>query len=201
MKESSKESNKEEKQQEAHPGMEDSREDLRIDYDAFLRFFNETLRREKSSIPQCLNLSAGYCHRLQALVNEYNTKTVLMTAVRKMARSDFLNGRVKSKSWNKPFLASLIWLVHSDDNFAKVLNGYYDNPEDVKTAEELRLEAEAQRKAKAEEQRQEARRIEEEEREAKRRQREYDEAHRATPEELEKIFAEFKLPPLTKPDE
>ena len=188
MKESSKESNKEEKQQEAHPGMEDSREDLRIDYDAFLRFFNETLRREKSSIPQCLNLSAGYCHRLQALVNEYNTKTVLMTAVRKMARSDFLNGRVKSKSWNKPFLASLIWLVHSDDNFAKVLNGYYDNPEDVKTAEELRLEAEA-------------RRIEEEEREAKRRQREYDEAHRATPEELEKIFAEFKLPPLTKPDE
>ncbi len=101
MKERSKES-KEEIQKEGDRAVSDSREDLRIDFDAFLRFFNKTIRDEKSSISQVSFLSKGYRHRLQYLVNSYNTKTALITAVQKMLKSDFLNGRVNSSKKRYP---------------------------------------------------------------------------------------------------
>ena len=146
-------------------------------------------------------IPVGYQHRIQSIVNQYNSKKPLMLAIQKMARSDFLNGREKGYHEGKKFVASLIWLFEKDAHFDKVVSGYYDKRQKADPTEEERRKQEAeQREAEKQRRREEARRIEEEEREAKRRQREYDEAHRATPEELEKIFAEFKLPPLTTDD-
>ena len=201
MKERSKESNKEEKQQEAQHGLVDSREnfqeenreDLRIDVDAFLKFFNDTLQREKSSIPTAEFVSPGYGRRIQALANAYNSKTVLVIAVQKMARSDFLNGRVKGRAWNKPFIASLIWLLESDENFNKVLNGYYDNPPPVAlTEDEKRQQAEELRQREAEERRRKNLEIDRQIREEQRRAREEAHANRATPEQLQEIFEKNK---------
>lgn len=185
MKERSKE-RKEEIQKECHVAT-DSREDLRIDFDAFLRFFNKAVRDEKSSISQVSFLSKGYRHRLQYIVNSYNSKTALITAVQKMLKSDFLNGRVQRKGYFKPFKASLIWLLEKDENFEKVLNGYYDRPDDAdKTPEEIRAEQEELRRQKMAEQRALARQIEEEDRERDRLERERMARNAVTPEEAER---------------
>lgn len=185
MKERSKES-KEEIQKEDQTGLADSREDLRVDFDAFLRFFNQSIRDEKSNIAMVAFLSKGYRHRLQAIVNSYNTKTALITAVQKMLKSDFLNGR-KDKGKGYRFKASLIWLLEKDENFEKTLSGYYDNPDDAdKTPEEIRAEQEEQRRRKMAEQRALARQIEEEDRERDRLQRERMARNAVTPEEAER---------------
>ena len=176
------------------------RPELRIDWTSFMKFCNNEIDFYNSSIAKLHYISPGMKTWIQKLANMWNTKKAIMDAVIKMVKSDFLNGRKKGVATDRRFVASFYWLFHKEENFNKVLNGYYDNPEDAKTAEEIRIEAEEQRKVKAEEQRREARRIEEAERAERRWQREFDEAHRATPEELEKIFAEFELPPLTTDD-
>ena len=126
-----KESNKEEAKKEGHTGLDfvprqqaSPSEDLKINWDVFIRFFNATLQMHGSAIRPIAYLSKGKKSRVQALVNRWNTKQALVDAVVSMARSDFLNGRKKGY----PFIASFIWLTESDDHFEKVLNGYYDNP-------------------------------------------------------------------------
>ena len=103
-------------------------ENLKIDWPSFIRFFNDTLRRHGSPIARIEFLSKGKKSRVQSIVNNYNTKQALVTAIEKMARSDFLNGRIQGARSNRAFIASFIWLTESDDHFEKVLNGYYDNP-------------------------------------------------------------------------
>ena len=174
------------------------REDLKIDWPSFINFFNATMRRYGSSIATIEFLSKGKKSRVQAIVNHYGTKQVLVAAIERMARSDFLNGRVKGAGSNRTFMASFIWLTESDDHFEKVLNGYYDNPPTAElTPEDKRqLEQEAYR-AQQEARRAEARRIEEEERERQRarRQREYEEwlRQRPSPADLKKILGENYL--------
>ena len=97
---------------------------MKIDWPSFVRFFNATLQRHSSSIAPISYLSKGKKSRIQALVNRWGTKQVLVIAVENMARSDLLNGRVPRVK----FKGSFIWLTESDDHFEKVLNGYYDNP-------------------------------------------------------------------------
>ena len=141
------------------------REDLKIDWAAFVRYFNETLRRHGSHIAQVEFLSKGKKSRIQCIVNRYGTKKALLTAIEKMARSDFLNGRVKGADSQRSFLASFIWLTESDDHFEKVLNGYYDNPpEQELTPEEQRQLEQERYRAQQEARRAEVRRIDEEER-------------------------------------
>ncbi len=158
-------------------------EDLRIDFDAFLRFFNQSLREAGSSIAQQAFITKGYKARLQSLAYEYNSKLPLITAVRKMAASDFLNGRAKKYR----FKASFVWLFESNEHFERVLSGYYDNPDDGdKTPEEIRAEQEEQRRQKMAEQRALARQIEEEDRERDRLERERMARNAVTPEEAER---------------
>ena len=177
-------------------------DNLRIDWNQFIKWFNGTLKRYGSVIPELRYISPGKKSQAQRLVNDAGTKQVLIDAVVHMAKSDKCNGRVHTEKYPNGLMGSFPWLMSSDEIMYDVANGKYDNPpEHVPTAAERRQEEAEQREVERQRKREEARRIEEEEREAKRRQREYDEAHRATPEELEKIFAEFKLPPLTKPDE
>ena len=144
-------------------------ENLKIDWDEFIRFFNATLKQYGSNISPITFLTKGKKSRVQALVNQCKSRQLLDDAVIAMARSNFLNGRCPKYR----FKASFFWLTESDDHFEKVLNGYYDNPPALElTPEEQRqLEQEAYR-AQQEARRAEARRIEEEERERRRKQRE-----------------------------
>ena len=174
-KRSKKESNKEEAKQEGHTGLDfaplqqaSPSEDLKINWEAFIRFFNATLKLHGSNIRPIAYLSKGKKSRVQSLVNHWNTKQALVDAVVNMARSDFLNGRKKGY----PFIASFIWLTESDDHFEKVLNGYYDNPPatELTPDEQRQLEQERYRQQQ-DARRAEARRIEEEEREQRERER------------------------------
>ena len=175
-KESNKEEAKEEAKKEGHTGLDfaplqqaSPSEDLKINWEAFIRFFNATLKLHGSNIRPIAYLSKGKKSRVQSLVNHWNTKQALVDAVVNMARSDFLNGRKKGY----PFIASFIWLTESDDHFEKVLNGYYDNPPatELTPDEQRQLEAERYRQ-QLDARRAEARRIEEEIREEQRQRRE-----------------------------
>ena len=175
-KRSKKESNKEEAKEEGHTGLDfaplqqaSPSEDLKINWEAFIRFFNATLKLHGSNIRPIAYLSKGKKSRVQSLVNHWNTKQALVDAVVNMARSDFLNGRKKGY----PFIASFIWLTESDDHFEKVLNGYYDNPPatELTPDEQRQLEQERYRQQQ-DARRAEARRIEEEIREEQRQRRE-----------------------------
>ena len=148
-------------------------ENLKIDWPSFIRFFNDTLRRHGSPIARIEFLSKGKKSRVQSIVNNYNTKQALVTAIEKMARSDFLNGRIQGARSNRAFIASFIWLTESDDHFEKVLNGYYDNPPATElTADEQRQLEQERYRQQQDARRAEARRIEEEIREEQRQRRE-----------------------------
>ena len=175
-----KESNKEEAKEEGRyvtvdvrfSGEAKPRDDLKVDWPSFITFFNATLHRCSSCISPITFLSKGKKSRVQALVNNYGSKQALVTAIEKMARSDFLNGRVKGARSNRSFIASFIWLTESDDHFEKVLNGYYDNPPVAELTPEEQRQIEAEHyKAQQAERRAAARRIEEEEHERRNRER------------------------------
>ena len=196
-KRSKKESNKEEAKKEGHTGLvfaplqqASPSEDLKINWEAFIRFFNATLKLHGSNIRPIAYLSKGKKSRVQSLVNHWNTKQALVDAVVNMARSDFLNGRKKGY----PFIASFIWLTESDDHFEKVLNGYYDNPSAAElTADEQRQLEQERYRQQQDARRAEARRIEEEERERRaqeRDEREHEEweRHKPTEADLKRIL-------------
>ena len=170
--------------------------DLYINWPEFIKFCNYAVEYYHSSIAKLEYVSPGFKSWVQQIVNKWNTKKALKDAVVKMLKSDFLNGRKKGVATDRRFVASFYWLFHKEENFVKVLNGYYDNPEDVKTAEEQRREAEEQRRLKAEEQRRKAAEIERQMREEQRRKREEMYANAAKGEELKRIWAEIQLPPL-----
>lgn len=187
-----KESNKEEAKKEctevlvfAASEKTSPRKDLKIDWPAFVRFFNDTLRRHGSQIAPIVFLSKGKKSRIQALVNRWGTKEVLVVAVENMARSDLLNGRVPRVK----FKGSFIWLTESDDHFEKVLNGYYDNPpaEELTPEEQRQLELERYR-AEQEVRRAEVRRIDEEESERLNRERNERAKHAASVDEIKRIL-------------
>ena len=203
MKESNKESNKEEAKKEAHPGMADvrfsgeaePREKLKIDWPSFICFFNATLHRHGSHIAPIEFMSKGKKSRVQAIVNYYGSKQALVMAVEKMARSDFLNGRVKGNGWTRPFIASFIWLTESDEHFERVLNGYYDNPPAAELTPEEQHQLELERyRAREAERRAEARRIEEEESAARAAAREYAARHCVSYEEYQRMKREGSCP-------
>ena len=189
-----KESNKEEAKKEGHTGLvfaprqqASPSEDLKINWDAFIRFFNATLQMHGSAIRPIAYLSKGKKSRVQALVNRWNTKQALVDAVVSMARSDFLNGRKKGY----PFIASFIWLTESDDHFEKVLNGYYDNPPvaELTPDEQRQLEQERYRQQQ-DARRAEVRRIDEEERERRARERDERAKNCVSYEEYQRLKAE-----------
>ena len=141
---------------------------LRIDWMAFIRFFNDTLQRHGSNISPIEFLSKGKKSRVQAMVNRWGTKKVLVVAVDRMARSDFLNGRCPKYR----FIGSFHWLTSNDEIFEKVLNGFYDNPPTTELTPEEQRQLEQERyKAREAERRAEVRRIDEEERERRARER------------------------------
>ncbi len=168
-------------------------EELKIDWPAFTRFYNATLKLHGSAIRPIAYLSKGKKSRVQALVNRWNTKKALVDAVVSMARSDFLNGRKKGY----PFIASFIWLTESDDHFEKVLSGYYDNPPaEELTPEEQRQQELERYRAQQEARRAEVRRIDEEERARREAERDYWALTSCTYEEYQRLLKEGKIEKL-----
>ena len=157
---------------------------LRIDWTAFIRFFNDTLRRHGSYISPIEFLSKGKKSRVQAMVNQWGTKKVLVVAVDRMARSDFLNGRCPKYR----FVGSFHWLTSNNEIFEKVLNGYYDNPptQELTPEEQRQIEAERYRQQQ-DARRAEVRRIDEEERLRREREREERAKHCVSYEEYQRM--------------
>ena len=178
-----------------------NKEPLKIDWPNFIKWYNLTLKQYGSVIPELVVISPGKKAQVQRIVNTLGSKELLMTAVIKMAKSDFLNGRKKTPTYPKGFIACFPWLTDNDERIADLVNGKYDNPpvQELTPEERRRQELEA-REAERQRQHEVNRRIDEEERERRRRQREFDAAHAATPEEVERITAGFKWPdPLSAP--
>ena len=148
-----------------------SRNDLKIDWAAFIKWFNLTLKQYNSNIEPLQYLTKGKKAQVQRIVNELGTKSILIDAVVKMASSDFLNGRTPTRTFKNGFVASFPWLVDNDERLADVANGLYDNPPKQELTPEEKWQLEKEQRAMDRERRKaEALRIEEEEREARRRQ-------------------------------
>ena len=97
-----------------------NREDLNLQ--AFVKFFNHTMDKNNAQIPRIKSISPD-SKRFAALfarLREYS-KEDLARAVRKAAKSNFLNG-----GGDKTFVASFDWIFRPN-NFPKVLEGNYDN--------------------------------------------------------------------------
>ena len=161
-------------------------EDLKINWTAFISFFNATLRLHGSVIPELKYITKGKKAQVQRIVKELGTKQALIDAVVNMARSDVCNGRVRTKTYPNGWVASFPWLTSKDENVADMANGKLDNPPQLEQ-ERYRQQQDARRA--------EARRIEEEERE--RRERERDERARncVSYEEYQRLKAEGLLNP------
>ncbi len=171
---------------------------LKIDWERFIAWFNATLKQYGSTIPPLKVITKGKRVQAQRIINDLGSKDVLTEAVVNMAKSDFCNGRKRTKKNPDGWVASFPWMLSSDEIIANLANGMYDNPPvaELTPEDKRQLEQEAYR-AQQEARRAEARRIEEEERERQRarRQREYEEWLRQRPSvaDLKKILGENYL--------
>jgi len=77
------------------------------------------------SLPKCQNLNDTRCKHLRARLKKYSIEQFEMVFTKAEA-SDFMTGR--SGDWN----ANFDWLIKSDSNMDKVLEGYYDNKKNSK---------------------------------------------------------------------
>ena len=161
---------------------------LKIDWTEFIRFFNETMRRHHSIIPELIWLTRGKKAQVQRLVNELGTMDVLNKAVENMARSDVCNGRIRTKNHPQGLKGSFTWLTSSDETLVAVANGDYNSipPADLTPDERRQLEAERYRQQQ-EVRRAENRAIEEQirEEEHQRRERQQKEWERNKPSQAD----------------
>lgn len=93
-----------------------------LDLEAFARFFNDTMDEHGAQIPRIRSITrdSKRATMLFARLREYS-KEDLAEAVRKAAKSDFLNG-----GGEKAFVASFDW-IFAPKMFPRVLEGNYDN--------------------------------------------------------------------------
>lgn len=99
----------------------ESNQDLtRIDTNDFLNFFNAEMDKAKAIIPRLSTMTPQRERFLAARVREAG-KEGLAEVVRKAAASNFLNGR-NDRGWTADFA----WMMRPN-NFAKILEGNYDN--------------------------------------------------------------------------
>ena len=160
------------------------------DLDRFVNIFNEEMVRTSAVIPTVIILPEKCARQLTHLMLRY-PMSQLERMVVNAAASDFLNG-----GGQRGFKADLEWLTR-EANFIKVVNNKYANiPPDRqwRDANEERQLLIEKRRQEEHERRLRNLEIEEDERECRRRQREYDAAHAATPDQVEAILANVKMP-------
>lgn len=167
-------------------------EDLRIDWQQFIKWFNATLKHYGSAIPPITYITKGKKAQAQRLIYETGTKQVLIDAVVHMAQSDFCNGRKRSAQNPKGWLASFPWMLDKDENIFDLANGKYDNPPDIDlTPEEKRQQEMAEHEAAREQQRILNQQLYEAEQQRQREAREAMFRDAAKGEELKRIFADM----------
>lgn len=96
------------------------KENEKVDFEAFAKFFNETMEAAGAQIPHNVRMTKKREAAIHARVHEHG-KNALMYVVQKAAKSGFLNG-----GGNHAFVATLDWLL-KPNNFVKVLEGNYDD--------------------------------------------------------------------------
>lgn len=175
--------------------MKDS--NLKINWTEFIRFFNDTMRRHHSIIPELMWLTRGKKAQVQRLVNEFGTKDVLIKAVENMARSDVCNGRIRTKNYPHGLKGSFTWLTSKEEILVAVANGDYDSipPADITPEEQRQQELERYR-AQQEARRAEVRRIDEEERARREAERDSWAKTSCTYEEYQRLLNERKIEKL-----
>lgn len=95
---------------------EEEKDKNRIDYKAIIDCYNETC----VSLPKVTAISEKRKKAIRARLNTYSLEDI-KTVFEKAEASDFLKGK-NDRNWN----ATFDWLM-LDSNFAKVLDGNYDN--------------------------------------------------------------------------
>ncbi|MCR5265099.1 MAG: DUF4373 domain-containing protein [Cyanobacteria bacterium RUI128] len=94
--------------------------DKKINFIAFMDFFNRTIQQYQSQIPTITQITPKRRNALNARAKEYG-KEALRKAVINAASAPVLNGAT-----NKPFVASFDWIFRPN-NFPKVLEGNYNH--------------------------------------------------------------------------
>lgn len=88
-----------------------------------------------------LKLTAARRAKIMARLKEHSLNQWL-DIFRRINASDFCRGEVPGRNGQKPWRASLDWIIHNEDNAIKVLEGKYDNLAqdrlDLEIADELK---------------------------------------------------------------
>lgn len=94
-------------------------------YQKIIKIWNDAVVQNNSTIPQVttINPNTNRQAHVRARYKDHQDIEIWEKLADKATRSDFLNGRTKARS--RPF--SFDWAVKSADNFAKILEGAYDN--------------------------------------------------------------------------
>lgn len=146
---------------------------LKIDWPVFISRFNASLRHYGSAIPELKYLSKGKKVQAQRIVNEAGTQQILIDAVVNMMKSDFCNGRIRTKKYPNGWIATFFWLLDEDEHVYELANDKFKNPDPAELTPDEQRQLEQERyRAQQEARRAEARRIEEDEHERRARQRE-----------------------------
>lgn len=118
----------------------------KLDIPQFINCWNQTVK--DSIIPAIKSITGNRKESLNARFKQYG-KENLYEAVKKVGESDFLKGNSSDKSWH----ATFDWFI-KPRNFAKVLEGNYDNlfqesygnryTEDINTVQYAKLKRQAE---------------------------------------------------------
>ena len=103
------------------PNGASSSHDDSINFDGLVLFFNSTLKKYNSVICQIKDIKGKRRDSVKARSRERGKKS-LAVVFENAAKSDFLNGKN-----DRGFIANFDWLIRPN-NFIKVLEGNYDNP-------------------------------------------------------------------------
>lgn len=169
--------------------------DLKMNWAAFIRYYNSVLTFYGSSIEPLKRISRGYRARIQQMVNEEGEKNFLGDAITNMAKSDFLNGRKEVKG--QRFIASFTWLFGDNEHFDRVADGFYNDPPAAELSPEEQRQQELERyRAQQEARRAEVRRIDEEEIARREAERDSWAKTSCTYEEYQRLLKEGKIEKL-----
>ncbi len=168
------------------------RESSKQDVDWFVSFWNEQRQVYGARLRKLILISGKQKGMLRRRQARYG-KEAMREFVINLMKSDFANCRDGQQH------PSSLSFYLDKMRFPLVVQGRYNDlePEDRPlTEDEKRKQAEEERQREAEERRRKNLEIDQQIREEQRRAREEAHANRATPEQLEEIFKNFKLPPL-----
>ena len=123
------------KEKEANASMSlfgDEPQEPSFDYEKFCAFFNETMKKHGSLIPQIRGIDSKRQGAIHARMKEYG-ESALYEVVKKAAVSTFMNG-----GSNRGWRADFNW-IFGPTNFVKVLEGNYDDQKDTRKIQQPSL--------------------------------------------------------------